>query len=282
LTIRLLTQSDAALLEAFLVQHRDSSMFLRSNALRAGLEFHGQAPQAHYCAAFRGAEIVAVAAHTWSGMLLVQAPEYAAEVARACVAESRRAVTGFSGPLEHVRRARAALGLTDAPANADFADRFYALDISATRVPEALANGAVTCRAPRPSERDLLCAWRHAYDREVLGADDSEEARKRAAGFLDWQIGENAAWVAVEDGVPVSLSAFNASLPDIVQLGGIYTPPELRGRGYAKVVVAGSLLAARARGVSRAVLFTQNPSAERSYQGVGFERQGDYGLVLLR
>lgn len=41
---------------------------------------------------------------------------------------------------------------------------------------------------------------------------------------------------------PVSLSAFNASLPDIVQLVGIYTPPELRGRGYAQRAVAGSLI----------------------------------------
>jgi hypothetical protein len=30
---------------------------------------------------------------------------------------------------------------------------------------------------------------------------------------------------AVVEDMPVSLSAFNAALPDIVQLGGIYTPP---------------------------------------------------------
>jgi len=70
-------------------------------------------------------------------------------------------------------------------------------------------------------------------------------------------------------------------LPDIVQLGGIYTPPEQRGRGYAKVSVAGSLLVAAQRGATRAVLFTKNPSAVRSYEAVGFRRIGDYGLVLL-
>jgi predicted GNAT family acetyltransferase len=70
-------------------------------------------------------------------------------------------------------------------------------------------------------------------------------------------------------------------LPDIVQLGGIYTPPAFRGRGYAKASVAASLLAARDRGATRAVLFTSNPSAARSYEAVGFQRLGDYGLILL-
>lgn len=82
--------------------------------------------------------------------------------------------------------------------------------------------------------------------------------------------------MAVSDGVPVSLSAINASLPDVVQLGGIYTPPALRGRGHARAAVAASLLAARERGASRAVLFTKNPSAVRTYEALGFRRIGDY------
>jgi predicted GNAT family acetyltransferase len=56
----------------------------------------------------------------------------------------------------------------------------------------------------------------------------------------------------------------------------------LRGRGYAKAAVAHSLLIARERGASRAVLFTENPSAARTYEAVGFRRTGDYSLVLLR
>jgi predicted GNAT family acetyltransferase len=127
-----------------------------------------------------------------------------------------------------------------------------------------------------------LCAWRLAYDIETLGATDSVESRERAAEVLDAQIADAHVWVAVNQGQLVSLSAFNAALPDIVQLGGIYTPPEFRGRGYAKAAVVASLLAARDRGATRAVLFTDNPSAARSYEAVGFQRVGDYGLILLR
>jgi len=95
------------------------------------------------------------------------------------------------------------------------------------------------------------------------------------------QSGYFAGEVVLAEGRLVSLSAFNASLPDVVQLGGIFTPPDARSRGFGRAGVAGSLLAARERGVSRAVLFTENPAAIRCYESVGFRRVGDYGLVLM-
>jgi predicted GNAT family acetyltransferase len=139
----------------------------------------------------------------------------------------------------------------------------------------------IECRAPRPEECDLLRAWRFAYCIETSVGTDSEETRQDAYAFLDQQIADGTLWVAVDEGRPVSMSAFNATLPDIVQIGGVYTPPELRGRGYAKDVVAASLLAARDQGVTRAVLFTENPSAARSYEAIGFRRIGEYGLILF-
>jgi GNAT superfamily N-acetyltransferase len=215
-------------------------------------------------------------------MVLLQAPEHAAELARAAVDWSGRSVTGLSGPLEQVRQARSELDLDSADVALDGAEWLYALDLSQLVVPEPLCNGTVMCRPPRPEERDALCAWRLAYDIELLGATDSPGTRQRSAEFLDAQIAEGNAWVAVVENTPVSLAAFNATLPDIVQLGGIYTPPELRGRGFAKSVVAAALLVARDRGASRAVLFTNNPSAARTYEAIGFRRIGDYSLVLLR
>ena len=281
-TFRILGNSDSALLEAFLKPHRDSSMFLRSNARRSGLDYRQEPLHATYVAAFRNDKLIGVAAHSWSGMLLVQAPEATEDVVRACADQSGRLVSGFAGPLDQVRLARRALGLENAETRMDGDEGLYALDLAGIVVPEALSSSSIECRAPRAEERETLCQWRIAYDVETLGAADSAETRERATKALDSQIANKDAWVAVERGQVVSLSAFNATLPDIVQLGGIYTPPQLRGRGYAKAAVAGSLLAARERGASRAVLFTGNPSAARSYEAVGFRRLGDFGLVLLK
>jgi GNAT superfamily N-acetyltransferase len=280
--IRLLTPQDESPLEAFLAAHRDSSMFLRANVRAASLVYEGKPFQAIYTAAFRDGRLTDVAAHCWNGMVLVQAPEHPAAVAMACVEWSGRRVTGLSGPVDQVRRGRAALGLADREAAVDRDEWLFALDLRELVVPATLSTGTIVCRPPRPDERDALCGWRLAYDIEILGAADSAEHRRQSAEFLDAQIAAGHVWVAVEDGALVSLSAFNASLPDIVQLGGIYTPPELRGRGYAKVAVAGSLVVAREHGASRAVLFTENPSAARSYEAVGFRRIGDYALVLFR
>lgn len=280
--LRELVPGDEARLETFLASHRDSSMFLRGNVRRAGLVYQGQPFQANYVGALRAGELVGVVAHSWSGMLLVQAPEQITELARACIDRSQRPVTGLTGPREQVRDATAALKLDAAPARFRGDDWLYGLDLADVVVPPALSTGAIACRAPHASERDTLCAWRLAYDIELLGATDSAETRQRSASFLDAQIGDGNAWLAVDQGVPVSLSAFSATLPDIVQLGGIYTPPELRGRGFAKVAVAASLLAARERGATRAVLFTSNPSAAKTYEALGFRRIGEYALILFQ
>jgi len=48
--------------------------------------------------------------------------------------------------------------------------------IVARNIPRfALSNGTELCRPPRPEERDALCAWRLAYDIELLGATEFSE-----------------------------------------------------------------------------------------------------------
>jgi predicted GNAT family acetyltransferase len=82
----------------------------------------------------------------------------------------------------------------------------------------------------------------------------------------------------------VACSYYNAKTPQTVQIGGVYTPPALRGRGFARATVAGSLLVARKRGVRRSVLFTRdhNVPAITAYESLGYRSVGDYGLVLLK
>lgn len=280
ITLRVLGAADADALERFLLPHRDSSMFLRSNARRGGLVYQGKAEQATYVGAFAAEKLVGVVAHGWNGVLLVQAPANVEELVVACVHESGRAVTGINGPLDQVKRARTALQLDGAPARFGMDEKLFALALRDLVVPPVMAR--LECRAPLPQERDRLLDWRVAYDIESLGGDDTVHTRERAAGFLDRQIARSEAMVALDGGKLVSLAAFNCALADIVQLGGIYTPPELRSRGYARAATAAALIAARDRGASRAVLFANRPDAIRCYESLGFRQIGEYGLVLLK
>jgi len=280
MTVRLLTLGDEPVLEAFLGAHRDSSMIPRANIRRVGIVYEGQAFGGQYVGAFRDGAIVAFAGHSWNGVLIVQATEQVAEVTRACVAISGRKVTGILGPLEHVIEARAALGLAEVPAKKDEDEALCALDLDELCIPQSLATGAIVCRPPVPEEREQLYAWRVAYNLEILGGVDSADLRRQSASMIDWQINDGLAWVALENGKLVSFSGYNSALPDIVQLGGIYTPPEHRARGHARAAIAAQLLASRRAGVERAVLFASDPFAMRCYEGLGFRQIGEFGLVL--
>jgi RimJ/RimL family protein N-acetyltransferase len=277
--ITILGRGDEAALEAFLAPLSDSSMFLRSNARRAGLVDGGQSLQATYAAAWQGDAIVAVAACSWTGMLLLQvpAPEHL-EVARVALQESGRAIAGLSGPVAQVRAARTLLGLDGRAAALDDREDLFALSLPELRLPPALADGRWLCRAPQPDELPLLVRWRIAYAIETLGATagpalDADVARAIHANPPHT--------VLVVDGAPVASTTFNARLPDVVQVGGVYTPPALRGRGYARAAVAGSLVAVRDEGAGRAVLFTGNPAARRAYEALGFVPVGDMSLVIF-
>ena len=282
--LRLLLPGDEAALEAFLVAHADSSMFLRSNARAAGLVDGGQPLQATYVAALEDGRMVGVVAHCWNGMILVQAPAHVAALAAEAVRRSRRAATGFSGPWAQVVAARAALGLATAAAVKDSRDELYALDLDRLVVPRALASGAVRCRHPEPEELDLLTRWRTSFAVEALGAADGPELRRASRADVLLHHARGSDWVLEAGDKLVACAVFNATLSDIVQLGGVWTPPALRNRGFGRAVVAGSLVAARQQGVLRAVLFADpaNAAAGRAYLALGFQTVGDYGLVLFQ
>src|SRR5438128_10950282 len=232
-------------------------MFLRSNVRSAGLTDRGQPMQATYVAALEGGRIAGVAAHCWNGMVLVQAPEggHAPAVAREAVRRSGRTVTGFSGPWDQAVAAREALGLGTAPTAKDSRDELYVLDLARLIVPSELASGALRCRHPAERELELLVDWRVRFAIEALGATDGPDLHQASTDDVRLQHERGTDWLLLAGAAPGSYSVFHAILADIVQIGRGWTPPELRGRGYARAVVAGWLDAGRKQGIARAVLF---------------------------
>ncbi|MEO8348143.1 MAG: GNAT family N-acetyltransferase, partial [Acidobacteriota bacterium] len=228
----------------------------------------------------------AVAAHFWNGMLILQAPSPGTlePVARAAAARSGRELKGLTGPWAQVEAARRALGFAERDASLDSREELFSLDLAELRVPEPLSAGRVECRRPRDDELELAARWRVAFSAEALGRADGEEMLDAARADVARLQAMDSHWILVEGGQPVAYSAFNARLPDVVQIGGVWTPPALRGRGYARAVVAGSLLEARREGAARAILFTgvENVAASRAYEALGFRVVGDYGLVIFR
>ena len=78
-------------------------------------------------------------------------------------------------------------------------------------------------------------------------------------------------WIV--DGRPVSTAAIGRNLPNCAVINAVYTPPALRGKGYAGSVTAALVESALADGKSRVCLYTdlRNPKSNRCYQRVGFK-----------
>lgn len=283
-TIRSLHPGDEPLLERFLLKQLDSSMFLLGNLRKAGLQNRDTPGSGYYVAALEAGEISGVVAHYWNGMVISQAPVHLDPLWREAAAHSGRAVTGVVGPAAQVRVIRQGLAL--APDNLQMAEEegLFALDLDQLHLPPALVNGAVLGRPLAAKDVDQVAAWRAAYNIEALGAADTPDLYTQSQATIERSLREATTWVLEAAGELVASTSFNTTTAEAVQVGGVWTPPPLRGRGYARAVVAASLRDAKMAGASRAILFTgdTNGAAQRAYRALGFTRVGDFGLCLLR
>jgi ribosomal protein S18 acetylase RimI-like enzyme len=164
-----------------------------------------------------------------------------------------------------------AAGLDRAATTLDADEPQFLLELDALRVPEG-----ATWLGPLDPAR--AADWRAAYERELgFGKADPEEAARQVA---DW-IAAGSHRMLWDGAEPVAMTGFNAALPDIVQVGGVYVPPALRGRGHARRAVGLHLAEARARGGRRATLFAASTEAVACYRPLGFERVGTFALILF-
>lgn len=119
----------------------------------------------------------------------------------------------------------------------------------------------------RPEESDVFIQWSIEFAREGLPLDPLpspvELAETAASGrYIFWTI---------ED-VPVSMAGIVRKLRTTAAITGVYTPPELRGHGYA-----GAVTAVLAEQIIESGLVTtlytdiRNPASNRCYSRLGFE-----------
>lgn len=282
--VRVLGAGDERRLEAFFARHADHSLFQRSNLRHAGAIDDGRRYGGVYAAALVNDDVVGVVAHYWNGFVMPLVPAGGRDVRAlldAALAASGRPVAGVIGGWDQVTAVLMHRVLKGRIALRCDREILFALPLADLAVPAPLAAGEVAVRALADDDLPLLSAWRVEYLVETFalprsGATWDEASRDIAA----WHQ-EGRAWVAEARGRPVAFTGFNAALPEMVQVGGVYTPPFGRARGFARSAVAGSLLRARAAGAGRAVLFTDvaNVAAQRAYAALGFEPIGDWGMV---
>lgn len=129
--------------------------------------------------------------------------------------------------------------------------------------------------APRPTtpaDRELVVGWMLAFGEEALPDPPEAERQARLAEARLDATRHAGLWLWEDGGRPVSLSGYGSETPNGIRIGPVYTPPDLRGRGYATSLVAaqtGWLLAA---GRTFAFLYTDldNPTSNALYRRIGY------------
>lgn len=271
---RIATKADLPPIEALLRRHVQSSMFLLGN-----LRDHGLGSDApHGMTLWVRTDLSGVFGVSNTGMVLMQAPEATTEDWRAAFGLlAGRELIGCVGDTGQLRAFFGASGLSARPTRLDEDEPGFALDLVDLVIP-ARAEARLIPLADAP--HDLVLEWRAAYHAEILGVTPENcatEARRDVDGYIE----RGSHRVLTIAGRAVAMCGFNAQMPDVVQVGGVYTPPGLRGRGYARLAVALHLQEAQKAGVEHAVLFAASLAAAKAYQAIGFKPAGSFSLVLF-
>lgn len=131
------------------------------------------------------------------------------------------------------------------------------------------------------ADEPLLATWVAGFARDTGGAVRGDAAavlrRRIAAGgqVYGWRV----------DGRLVAMDWINEPVAGVVRVSGVYTPPELRGRGYASALVAATSGLALDAGATACMLYTDlaNPISNKIYQRVGYRPVRDTrSLVFIR
>jgi len=120
--------------------------------------------------------------------------------------------------------------------------------------------------------RAVLAAWSKAFEEEAHTAPPGPTDHEATADRWIRGVGRTA-WLWIDEGRPVSLTGVGGLTPHGIRVGPVYTPPELRGRGYASNLVAEASQLHLDSGREFVFLFTDlaNPTANKIYQSIGYE-----------
>jgi uncharacterized protein len=177
---------------------------------------------------------------------------------------------GVVGPKEPVAQFAAAWqAATGAQARIGIEQRVFAADhVDAPRpVPGRI-------RDYERADREFASRWMDAFVAEAL----SEALPESSEEFVDRREQDpDGGLVVWEDGDPVSMAGFGGLTPNGIRIGPVYTPPELRGRGYASALTAELTQRLLDGGRRFCFLFTDlaNPTSNSIYQRIGYRAVSD-------
>ena len=231
-----------------------------------------------------GREVVGAALRTPPYNLILarpRSPQAIAVLAEAVAGEKLPGAVGSEPEVQEFAEAWAAR--SGLPSRTSMRQGVYALEQV-----EPLPAVPGSARVATEDDLELLLGWWIAFGEEVLheggpGREDAEENVRHkllspTGGFLLWEDG----------GDTVSLAGWGGPTPNGIRIGPVYTPPGLRGRGYAtgltaelsRRVLDGRLFEGGRR---FCFLYTDlaNPTSNAIYERIGYRRVAESAEIVF-
>ncbi len=176
---------------------------------------------------------------------------------------------GVLGPAQDAARFAARwCEKTGRATNLQTAERIFRLE----RVIRPSRPASGSWRLAEPRDREVMARWVVAFSEEAVPGDppitDPESVADR------WIAGVGRlVYVWEDDGVATCMVGAAGETPNGIRIGPVYTPPELRGRGYASSLTAAASQDQLDRGRRFAFLFTDlaNRTSNKIYRAIGYE-----------
>lgn len=194
-------------------------------------------------------------------LLLTNLPSKAAPDIVGPIAELYDEIPAVLGPADcAVAVASAWTALKGGDWKTGMQQRIYRLD---EVEPARLVPGAA--RPATMDDLELLTEWGIGFARDAGHAFLLE--RQQVDRMIERQVFH--IW---QDEAPASMAVAQGATPNGCRVGYVYTPPELRGRGYASALVADLSQRMLDSGMTFCVLYTDlgNPTSNAIYQRIGY------------
>ncbi|MDQ0749246.1 putative GNAT family acetyltransferase [Streptomyces africanus] len=151
-------------------------------------------------------------------------------------------------------------------------NRLYRLGTLA--VPTPLPPGGP--RIAGTADREQLIRWHEEFVAAAgsgvfRDAAEWADARIEQGGITFWE---------TPDGAPAAMAGTTPQVAGQIRVAPVYTPPHLRGRGYAGAATAEVSRAALAAGAQEVLLFADlaNPTSNGLYQRIGYRPVADFAV----
>lgn len=252
-------------LEWLLEREAENNLILGIALARAEAEPEGEEP-AWFATLEEGDAILGAAFRTPPHMIgLTRLPEDAAPLLARMADDAFPHLPGVVGPRE-AAEAFAAVWAAGHPVRAETEMQMgiYLLEelVPLASPPEG------HLRKAEAGDAELLTPWMEGFERDTgifsTGAETTVRRLLEADGLYLWEA----------EGRPVSMAGVSGMTPNGARVGYVYTPDELRGRGYAAAATAGVTRLILERGFTFCFLYTNlaDPVSNGIYRRLGYRQ----------